>query len=112
MANDHARALRREMTAVERRLWFLLRGRRLEGWKFRRQHPIGCFIVDFACVCRRLVVELDGGQHAEARAVYDARRTEWLEAERWRVIRFWNDAVYSTPDEVVEAIRLALGGEE
>ena len=56
MANENARALRREMTEVERRLWFLLRGRRLEGGKFRRQHPLGPFIVDFACVEHRLII--------------------------------------------------------
>jgi very-short-patch-repair endonuclease len=110
MANDRARALRRDMTEVERRLWFLLRGRRLEECKFRRQHPVGAFIADFACVKHRLIVELDGGQHAEARAAHDARRTAWLEAQGWRVMRFWNDAVYTTPDEVVDAIRKALGG--
>jgi len=112
MANENARALRRDMTEVEHRLWFLLRGRRLEGRKFRRQHPVGAFVVDFACVTHRLVVELDGGQHAEARAAYDAWRTAWLEAQGWRVMRFWNDQVYSTPDEVVDTIRKALGGGE
>ena len=112
MANKNARTLRRDMTAVEHRRWFLLRGRRLEGSKFRRQHPVGAFIVDFACVTHRLVVELDGVQHAEARAAYDARRTDWLEANGWRVMRFWNDQVYSTLDEVVDAIRAALGGGE
>jgi very-short-patch-repair endonuclease len=111
MANANARALRRDMTEVERRLWFLLRGRRLEGGKFRRQHLVGPFIADFACVRHRLIVELDGGQHAEAQAAYDVRRTAWLEAHGWRVIRFWNDAVFATPDAVVDAIRNALGGE-
>jgi len=108
MANANARALRREMTDVEHRLWFLLRGRRLAECKFRRQHPIGVFITDFACVRHRLIVELDGGQHAETRAAYDARRSAWLEAQGWRVMRFWNDQVHSTPDEVVDAIRKAL----
>ena len=109
MANDNARALRRDMTDVERRPWFLLRGRRLADCKFRRQHPVEPFIVDFACVQQRLTVELDGGQHAEDRAAYDARRTAWLEAHGWRVMRFWNNEVYSTPDTVVDAIRKALG---
>jgi len=110
MANENARALRRDMTDDERRLWFLLRGGRMEANKFRRQHAIGSFIVDFACVRHRLVVELDGGQHAEGRTVYDARRTAWLQAQGWRVMRFWNDSVYGTPDEVVDAIRKVLGG--
>ena len=108
MANGNARALRRNMTEVEQRLWFLLRGRRLEACKFRRQHPIGPFIVDFACVRHRLILELDGGQHAEARAEFDARRTAWLEAQEWKVMRFWNDQVYSTADEVVDTIRTVL----
>jgi primosomal protein N' (replication factor Y) len=108
MANTNARALRQQMTESEYQLWFLLRGRRLEGCKFRRQHPIGPFVADFACVAQRLIVELDGGQHAETRAVQDARRTAWLEAQGWRVLRFWNDQVHSTPDEVTEAIRTAL----
>ena len=112
MANANARALRRDMTDAERRLWFLLRGGRLEANKFRRQHPIGSFVVDFACVRHRLVVELDGGQHAEVRAAYDSRRTAWLEAHGWRVMRFWNDAVHITPDEVVDAIRQASRGGE
>ena len=96
------------MTEIERRLWFLLRGRRLEGCKFRRQHPIGSFIADFACVEHRLIVELDGGQHTELRAAYDTRRTAWLDTQGWRLMRFWNDAVYSTPDDVVDAIRMTL----
>ena len=108
MANGNARALRRNMTEVEHRLWFLLRGRRLEACKFRRQHPIGPFIVDFACVRHQLIVELDGGQHAEVRDAYDARRTAWLEAQGWQVMRFWNDQVYSTADEVVDTIRTVL----
>jgi len=108
MASENARALRRDMTEVERRLWFLLRGRRLEGWKFRRQHPVGSFITDFACVQHRLIVELDGGQHAEARAGYDVRRTAWLEDHGWHVKRFWNNKVFETPGEVIDAIRKAL----
>jgi very-short-patch-repair endonuclease len=106
-ANGNARALRREMTGPEGKVWYLLRGRRLADARFRRQHPIGPFIADFACVERRLVVELDGGQH-DARAGYDARRTAWLQAQGWRVIRFWNNQVVETPDEVVDAIRRAL----
>ncbi|HET6238848.1 MAG TPA: DUF559 domain-containing protein [Acetobacteraceae bacterium] len=108
MTNENAGALRRDITEVERRLWLLLRGRRLEGWKFRRQHPIGPFIVHFACVRHRLIVWLDGGQHADARAAYDARRTACLEGLGWRVMRFWNDEVYSTPEAVIDVIRKAL----
>jgi very-short-patch-repair endonuclease len=107
MAQTHARALRRDMTGTERQLWYLLRGRRLEGWKFRRQHPIGPFIADFACVVARVVVELDGGQH-DVRAEADARRTAWLEAQGWQVVRFWNNQVVETEDEVIMQILEAL----
>jgi very-short-patch-repair endonuclease len=87
MANANARALRRDMMEVERRLRFLLRGRRLGGNKFLRQHPIGSFIADFVCLRHRLVVEPDGGQHGEVRAAYDVQRTAWLEAQGRRVMR-------------------------
>ncbi|HLX27643.1 MAG TPA: endonuclease domain-containing protein [Casimicrobiaceae bacterium] len=98
-----ARHLRTESTDAERRVWWLLRNRRLLGCKFRRQHPIGPFFVDFACVERRLIIELDGGQHTE-RAQYDSQRTSWLESRGWRVLRFWNDDVLLRPDDALEAI--------
>ena len=75
--------------------------------KFRRQHPIGSFITDFCCIESHLVVELDGGQHAE-QAEYDARRTKHLASRGYRVIRFWDDVVLSSIDEVVEQIRISL----
>ena len=89
-APTHARQLRRQLTAQERLLWRLLRDRRFAAHKFRRQHPVGPFILDFACCQAKLAVELDGGQHAEHRA-YDARRTAWLQAHGWTVLRFWNN---------------------
>jgi very-short-patch-repair endonuclease len=104
MANTNARLLRRYATDAERQLWRLLRARRLEGFKFRRQHPIGLYIADFACMAARLVVEADGGQHSDR--VADLRRTEWLQAAGWRVIRFWNDQIL-LEQEVVLAIILA-----
>src|SRR5229473_2581234 len=82
---SRARELRITMTDAERRLWSALRGRRLRGFKFRRQHRLGPFIADFVCVEHRLVIEADGGQHAES--AVDARRTAWLEARGWRVLR-------------------------
>ena len=88
---DLARALRRNATEAERIMWRLLRDRRLAGAKFRRQVPIGPFIADFASIAHRLVVELDGGQHAENEA--DARRDGFLAANGWRVMRFWNNDV-------------------
>jgi len=102
MARRTARELRVTMTGAERRLWSVLRGRRLQGYKFRRQHPFGPFILDFACVERQLVIEADGGQHADNEA--DDRRTAWLEKRGWRVLRFWNNDVLANTEGVQEAI--------
>jgi len=91
----HARRLRRDQTRFERRLWSLLR-QRPEGLKFRRHHPACGFIADFACVEARLIIELDGSQHADQLAA-DARRTTILEAAGWQVMRFWNLALDEAP---------------
>jgi very-short-patch-repair endonuclease len=99
---DSARALRRSSTDVERRMWGLLRDRRFVGMKFRRQVPVGPYIADFACVARRLVVELDGGQHAES--ARDERRDAFLAAQGWRVIRFWNSDVVENRSGVLERL--------
>ncbi|HSQ79978.1 MAG TPA: DUF559 domain-containing protein [Casimicrobiaceae bacterium] len=104
-----ARQLRRESTDAEQRLWWLLRDRRLAGHKFRRQHSIGPYFSDFSCVERRIIIELDGGQHVERRA-YDDRRSAWLEARGWRVLRFWDDDVLLRMDDVLEVIVSALAG--
>ncbi len=101
-----ARGLRQEATDAERRLWAILRDRRLRGAKFRRQHPVGPFIVDFACLAERLIVEADGGQHCGSDD--DARRAGWLERHGWRVVRFWNNDILQNPDGVFESIRVAL----
>ena len=91
---EHARSMRSDMTDEERKLWRELRGRRLKGLKFRRQLPIGPYIVDFACPDHRLIVELDGGGHsASGQAEYDVKRTEYLKSEGWTVLRFWNHEV-------------------
>jgi very-short-patch-repair endonuclease len=89
LSRDRARQLRRDQTDAETRLWEALRGRRLEGWKWRRQAPVGPFIVDFLCLEAALVVELDGGVHAE-QADRDARRDGYLNRRELRVLRFWN----------------------
>jgi len=102
-----ARQLRRNMTDAERRLWYQLRDRRLLGWKFRRQAPIGPYIADFACVEAGLVVEVDGGQHDPA---MDAGRTRFLEARGFTTLRFWNNDVLTRTDAVLEAICAALPG--
>jgi primosomal protein N' (replication factor Y) len=87
-------------------MWSALRDRRLKAYKFRRQHPIGAFIADFACTEHGLVVELDGGQHADNMA--DARRTARLESQGWRVIRFWNNDILSNTAGVVDTILQVL----
>ena len=98
-----ARRLRRDQTDVERKLWFRLRDRRLDGWKFRRQVTIGPYIADFCCESARLIIELDGGQHAE-RSAADAKRTTALEAQGYLVLRFWNNDVLQNMDGVLESI--------
>ncbi len=101
-----ARRLRRESTAVEQQLWRPLRISCAE-WKFRRQHPIGGRIADFACPAHKLVVELDGGQHADRQEADDARSAE-LAQYGYRVIRFWNTEVVDNLEGVIQAIRGAL----
>ena len=100
---DAARRLRREQTDAERVLWFRLRDRRLNGLKFRRQTPIGNYIVDFCCEASRLIVELDGGQHA-TRNQRDEKRTADLESRGYVVMRFWNDDVLRNIDGVLGEI--------
>ena len=100
---DRARQLRNDPTDAERALWNVLRKRQMSGRRFRRQVPIGPYIVDFACLENKLVIEVDGGQHAE-RIDYDTARTEWLTSEGYRVIRFWNNQVLEEMDAVQEAI--------
>jgi|SRR5665213_839727 len=104
---DRARELRRDQTDVERTLWFALRGRRLAGTKFRRQVPIGSYIVDFVCIEQKLIVELDGGQHGDQTA-YDDRRTDFLSREGYRVLRFWNNELVENFDGVLATIVEAL----
>ena len=104
-----ARGLRRDTTDAEAVLWRHLRNRSLAGRKFRRQHSLGRYIVDFVCLETFLVVEVDGGQHA-ADKDRDVRRTEWLNSEGFRVLRFWNNEVLSNIDGVLITIESALKG--
>ncbi len=94
------------MTDAERALWAELRGRQLKGYKFRRQHPFGDFILDFVCLEARLVIEVDGGHHNEAAS--DVVRDQTLTRAGFRVMRFWNNQVMDDPESVVEAIWLVL----
>ena len=99
---DVARALRRNATATEAAMWRLLRDRRFCGIKFRRQVPIGPFIADFASIEHRLVIELDGSQHADS--VSDRARDADLASNGWQVLRFWNNEVLSNRNGVLECI--------
>lgn len=103
-----ARALRREMTDAERKLWWGLRGRHLEGFRFRRQHALGPYVLDFCCLEAKLIVEVDGSQHAELRREHDQKRTAWLEAQGFRVIRFWNYEVLERPHDVCGVVLESL----
>jgi very-short-patch-repair endonuclease len=106
MGLEQARKLRGRMTDAERRLWYRVRAHRFLGHKFKRQVPIGPYVVDFACLNRRLIVELDGGQHADN--AKDRKRDAWLRAHGFQVLRFWNNDVLKNTDVVLEVILSAL----
>jgi very-short-patch-repair endonuclease len=104
------RRLRHQATDAERELWQHLRGRQLGGCKFRRQHALGDYVVDFVCLERRLIVELDGGQHGDpATAVRDEQRTAFLRQAGFMVLRYWNDQVFNDMTAVLEDIWRGLG---
>jgi very-short-patch-repair endonuclease len=107
MDRSKAQELRKNLTEAERKLWRHLRLRQLGGCKFRRQHPLGSYIVDFVCLEKRVVIEVDGGQH-RAQAIYDQQRTAWLEQQGFRVLRFWDNEVMQAIEAVKEAIWQAL----
>ena len=86
----HSRSLRRNMTDAENKLWRALRKKQLNGYRFRRQHPIGHYIADFACIDKRCLIELDGSQHQD-QVNYDEQRTLFLEQHGWHVFRYWNN---------------------
>lgn len=103
-----ARDLRKKQTEAEKKIWQHFRNREVSGYKFRRQHVIGSYIVvDFVCLSRKLIVEIDGSQHVET-AKYDAKRTEFLESKGFAVIRFWNNDVLINTDAVMQKIYAAL----
>ena len=107
---QRARALRRELTPAERKLWQHIRDGQLDGAHFRRQHTIGQYILDFVCIQAKLVVEVDGDIHAEpTQMAHDAARTQWLnEQKQYRVVRFTNAEVLRNVEGVVERIRERL----
>lgn len=101
---DNAKVLRSNQTDAEQRLWYHLRAHRFMDLKFKRQKPIGRYIVDFVCLEHRLIIELDGGQHAEQMA-YDQHRDAWLRSQGYTVLRFWNNDVMQQLEGVLEQIR-------
>jgi very-short-patch-repair endonuclease len=104
----NAKSLRTNQTEAEARLWYHLRAHRFMGLKFKRQKPVGRYIADFVCCERRLIIELDGGQHSE-QVTYDQRRDAWLRSRGYTVLRFWNNDVMQQLEGVLEQIRCAVG---
>ena len=105
-----SRALRRDSTEAEKRLWSIVRNRNLDGCKFRRQVAIDSYVVDFCCIAERLIIELDE-QHANARKRYDDARTRELVAHGYRVLRFWNSEVLQESEGVIQEISRMLSAE-
>ncbi|WP_432823932.1 endonuclease domain-containing protein [Trichloromonas sp.] len=104
---ETARTLRRNSTDAESLLWKHLRARQMDGFKFRRQEQIGRFIVDFVCYDKKLIVEADGGQHATEQKK-DEERTCWLNAQGFRVVRFWNNEILTNIEGVLDVVRAHL----
>jgi very-short-patch-repair endonuclease len=104
---QRARALRKQMTRAEVHLWRRLQGEQIAGFRFRRQVPIGPYIADFACMAKRLIIEVDGEQHSE-QTERDLRRTAWLQSRGFRTLRFWNHEVLTNAEGVVYVIAQAL----
>ena len=102
-SSGHAKKLRKNMTDAERKLWRHLRGRQLTGVKFRRQHPIGPYVVDFVTFESKLIIELDGGHHA-LQLTEDGKRSDWLASNGFTVLRFWNHEVLQQTDSVLQVI--------
>lgn len=103
--------LRREPTPAERKLWSVLRGNKLNGVSFRRQHAIGNYIVDFVSIKKKLIIELDGSQHLE-QTEYDEERTAYLESQGYRVVRFWNNQIENEMDGVIRMLESELNSKE
>jgi very-short-patch-repair endonuclease len=106
---ERAHQLRKELTPAEKKLWAYLRGDKLNGVSFRRQHAIGNYIVDFVSIKRKLIIELDGSQHLE-QGEYDLERSTYLESQGYKVIRFWNNDVMNDINGVIRAIEHGLKG--
>ena len=106
---NKARKLRQNLTEQEAVMWHLLRNRGLNGYKFRRQYPIGSYVVDFVCRELKLIIELDGGQHNEPENIeYDKKRTQYLKEKGYKVVRFWNNEIDENLEGVYQSILKAL----
>jgi very-short-patch-repair endonuclease len=103
----NTKALRTNQTDAEHKLWRELRAHRFMGLKFKRQVPLGRYIVDFVCIEHQLVIEIDGGQHTD-QVDYDSRRETWLRSQGYTVLRYWNNEVLQQLDGVLEQIRSAI----
>lgn len=104
-----ARTLRKNQTDAEKLLWSKLRDRRLAGVKFRRQQRVGSFIVDFVCLEKKIIIEVDGSQHnTEFGKKNDAKRLAWLRNEGFTILQFWNNEVFKQLEDTLEKINLAL----
>lgn len=103
----NAKTLRTNQTDAEQRIWYHLRANRFMDLKFKRQKPLGRYIVDFVCMEQQLIIELDGGQHAE-QTEYDQHRDTWLRSQGYTVLRFWNNEVMQQLEGVLEQIRLTI----
>lgn len=107
---EKARALRKNMTKQERILWQFLRKKSINGLKFRRQYQVGNYIVDFICNEKKLIIEIDGGQHNEEKnVIYDLERTKYLEVKGYKVIRYWNNDIDNNIEGVYQDILKHLG---
>jgi len=106
-----AKELRANMPEAEHRLWYFLRNKQLDGYRFRRQHPVGKYITDFACVREKLIIEVDGATHGDAHEIqYDERRTRFMESQGWKIVRYGNEKVYKDIDDVMDDIYAHLQG--
>ena len=103
---NHAKAMRSQPTGAEHRMWQLLRAHRFAGFKFKRQEPLDFYIADFVCFAARLIIELDGSQHADS--AYDERRDRYLKAQGFRIIRIWNNDLFTNEEGVAELILSVL----
>ena len=107
---EKSRELRKNMTSQERKLWNIIRNRQFFGYRFRRQFPIGEYIVDFICREKKIIIEIDGGQHNEKQNIeYDNKRTEYLNSEGYQVVRFWNSEIDGNVEGVYEQLKVVFG---